>query len=152
VLLSSRGLLLSADSQNGLGIWDVATGERIRTCHHDRSRIVAITATPDQSTVVAALEDRTFAVWNVDDGSLLFRSVPFSAEFVLLGSLNRRGELLSATNDGAIQLWAPGSEEPSAVFTADAMIADARFAFNDERVVAVDASGRVHILGVARGR
>ena len=150
VLVSAQRLLVSAQ-YGAVGVWDLATGERLRTLDNDGSSIVAMTATHDGSGVIAAMGDRTLAGWKLSDGTLTFRSKPIEADFALLGSASGRGDLVSASTDGAIQLWGAVPTEPRAVFTADATIIDAQFTFDAERIVAVDATGHVHILRVARG-
>ena len=71
VLVSDQRLLVSAQ-YGTVGVWDLATGERLRTLDNAGSSIVAITATFDGSGVIAAMGDRRLAGWKLSDGTLRF--------------------------------------------------------------------------------
>jgi WD40 repeat protein len=59
---------LSASWDNTLRVWDLTTGQSIRTLQGHNDRVSALTITPNGDRAVSASDDQTLRVWDVQSG------------------------------------------------------------------------------------
>jgi WD40 repeat protein/serine/threonine protein kinase len=99
------------DRQNTLGVWDLATGQRLLTLRGHTSWIDSVTYSPDGTLLASASRDSTVRVWDVANAKELFvlsghagrvSSVQFSAD----------GKRLASTGlDRIIRIWEVASRQ-----------------------------------------
>ena len=62
---------VSASSDTTLKVWDLASGQEIRTLTGHTDTVSGVAMTPDGSCAVSASEDETFKVWDLARGACL---------------------------------------------------------------------------------
>jgi hypothetical protein len=63
--LSADGKLLAACAQDGIRLWDTATGTLLAECNGHRGLVTTVAFSPDGGTLVSAAYDGTMLVWDV---------------------------------------------------------------------------------------
>jgi WD40 repeat protein/MoxR-like ATPase len=96
---------LSGASDNTLRLWNVKTGELIRTFKGHEGIIYSVSFSPDGKQALSGANDDTLRLWNVQSGELIrtfkgheggVRSVSFSPD---------GKQALSGANDKTLRLW-----------------------------------------------
>lgn len=131
---SPHGRIISGSTDGTLILWDMITGERLRTFKGHRGDVETVAFSPDGQTVVSGAIDQSVFLWDVDTGGLIqrfqghrepVRSVAFSPD----------GQtIVSASSDKTLIIWevATGTQRfrleghPSSVLSA-AFSPDGRF-------------------------
>ena len=70
-LSSDDRFIVSASSDNTLKIWDVKSGDLLKTLHGHQGSVVSCCLSSDDRFIVSASEDRTLKIWDVESGALL---------------------------------------------------------------------------------
>lgn len=104
--VSNNGLLLVSGSLDKMvKIWNLNTGELLRslTGHADAVNSVAIT--PDGQTVVSCGDDGSIKLWSVSSSTLL-ASIPGHLRDVNAIAISRDGQILaSGSEDRTVKIW-----------------------------------------------
>jgi len=97
--------LVSGSADNTIKLWDVETGQEIRTLKGHYSVVNSVNFSPDGKTLVSGSDDNTIKLWNVETGQEIrtlkghdspVRSVNFSPD---------GKTLVSRSDDNTIKLW-----------------------------------------------
>ncbi len=152
-------LAATADSRRVLGgagdgtvtVWDFAGGQVLATMPCHARRVTAIAVAGDGATVVSGAADGTLRVWD-------------AARCLTHGSRQAHPGAIAAvaiSADGRVAVSAAGAQlivwdlahgcVPLCSFTADSAIYACAVAGGGESVVAGEASGRLHFLGLRGG-
>ena len=135
---------LSASDDNTLKLWNLESGEEIHTLAGHSRPVWHVALTPDGQRALSASADTTLKLWNLESGDEI-HTLAGHSDSVWHVALTPDGQrALSASDDNTLKLWNLHSGEIIATFHADAAIY--RCAVETNRIVAGDASGRVHIL------
>jgi hypothetical protein len=63
-------ILISGHSDGAIVLWNLATGESIKTLTGHQKAINTLVITPDGKTLISGSEDRTIKLWNLPSGEL----------------------------------------------------------------------------------
>jgi WD40 repeat protein len=80
--------VLSGSSDNTLRVWDVASGQTLKTLQGHNGGVNAVAITPDGRCVVSEARDKTLRVWDLESGT----------------------ELVTFTVDGSVSAWRVGPD------------------------------------------
>jgi len=98
-------------------LWDVASGEAIRTFNGHNREVTSVTFTPDESQIISASGDGTLILWDVASGEAL-RTFSEHSAYVNEVTLSPDGQLAyTSANDGTVIV------RPIAEFSVDEMLA-----------------------------
>jgi WD40 repeat protein len=148
VALSADGrLAVSASNDMTLKLWDLETGQELRTLQGHSGRVNGVALSKDGRLAVSASDDDTLKVWDLETGQEL-RTLQGHSNWVKGVALSADGRLaVSASYDHILALWDLETGEPWAIFFCDAMVLSC--AFGDAGlIVAGDGSGAVHFLSL----
>lgn len=71
VAFSPKGRLLASSASRSVCLWDVQTGQCVRSLQGYASRIFSIEFSPDGTRLISGSEDQLIRIWNVETGQLL---------------------------------------------------------------------------------
>ncbi|MCU0544246.1 MAG: hypothetical protein MUE44_19060 [Oscillatoriaceae cyanobacterium Prado104] len=106
VAISPDGLtIVSASCDNTIRIWNLHTGELIRTIAAHSDLVGCAAMGPYGQTLVSRNNDNTIEVWNLHDGELI-RTIGDRSDWVNCITICADGKtIVSAGNDRTIQVW-----------------------------------------------
>jgi WD40 repeat protein len=144
---------ISGSSDATLKLWDVETGQELRTFVGHTNRITSVALSDDGKIALSGSDDMTLKLWNTDSGEMLEdrKDTPQThakllAEYgISLGMVIDNQSLMLQHDGNAVQIRQSGDEAPIFTFTTDANIFCTDIASNLV-IVAGDKGGYVHIL------
>ncbi|MCZ8199622.1 WD40 repeat domain-containing protein [Microcystis sp. LE19-55.1A] len=97
--------LVSSSGDNTIKLWNVETGQEIRTLKgHDRD-VISVNFSPDGKTLVSSSGDNTIKLWNVETGQEI-RTLKGHDRAVWSVNFSPDGKtLVSSSSDKTIKLW-----------------------------------------------
>jgi WD40 repeat protein len=138
--------VVSASYDGTLKVWDLKSGEEVRTLkvHTDTVRTVAVT--PDGTEVaVSSSDDHRLKVWDLKSGTEVW-TLQGHTERVFAVAVTPDGtEAVSGSVDHRLKVWDLQTGAALATFTADGPVRSVAIAANG-CIVAGDAGGHVHFL------
>ena len=98
-------LLASGSLDKTIRLWDVATGQLVRTLEGHTNSVWSVAFSPDGRLLASAAEDQTIRLWDVQTGQLL-RILEGHTEEIWDVAFSPDGRLLaSGSLDNTIRLW-----------------------------------------------
>src|SRR5262249_55719184 len=106
VAFRSDGKTVVSGSLDGtLRIWDVASGQSLRTLQGHTFIVRAVAFSPDGKTVVSGSADGTLRLWDVDSGQTL-RTLEGHTGAVLAVAFSPDGKtVVSGSADNTLRIW-----------------------------------------------
>jgi WD40 repeat protein len=135
----------SGSSDNTLRLWDLATGETLRTLEGHTNGVSAVAVLADGSRALSGSFDNTLRLWDLATGETLRTLEGHSNLVSSVAVLADSRRALSGSFDNTLRLWDLATGQCVAEFTADAAIDCVAFA-RDDLVVAGSAEGKIHVL------
>jgi WD40 repeat protein len=96
---------VSAHLDATLKVWDLATGQKIRTLTGHEAIVLAVAVTPDGLRAVSGSQDNTLKVWDLETGRVL-RTLPSGEGTVFTVRVTPDGRrAVSRADDGLLRVW-----------------------------------------------
>jgi murein L,D-transpeptidase YafK len=132
--------ILSGGEDKMLRLWDVATGQNVRTMEGHTGEILAVAFSPASPHVLSAGKDKTVKLWDIETG-LLLKTFEGHADEVLSAAISADGRfVLSGSKDKTVKLWDTGTGQLLKTYeghtdevTAAALSADGRQALSGSK-------------------
>lgn len=160
VALSADGTrALSGDSNDAVILWDVATGQAMRTMTGHNGDVQAVAFLPDQTRAISAGADNALILWDLETGAVVRRYGPQGPnseghnKVIFDVALSPDGSIIaSASGDERILLW---NVETGAVILEivdqKEAVRSIAFSLDGRAVLTSGVSGRVYLWNVADG-
>ncbi|AFY33476.1 WD40 repeat domain-containing protein [Calothrix sp. PCC 7507] len=98
-------VLVSGSKDSTIKVWDLETGELIRTLKGHRDEVCAIALSPDEQIIASGSADKTIKLWHVKTGELL-ATFTGHTNTVTAVAFTASGEMLvSGSLDKTIKIW-----------------------------------------------
>ena len=96
---------VSASRDRTLKVWDLETGEVLRTLEGHSGVVMAVAVTPDSRQAISASGDRTLKVWDIETGEVL-RTLEGHSDMVRAVAVTPDGrQTVSASGDRPLKVW-----------------------------------------------
>jgi len=145
-------VLASGCDDETVKLWDVATGDILRTLtgHSDWVRSVAFS--PDGALLASASDDETVNLWDVATGDVL-RTLTGHSDWVRSVAFSPDGTLLaSASDDGSVKLWNVGTGQSVRSFDGhEGAVYSVAFSPDGVLLASGSADGTVKLWNVVAG-
>ncbi|BAU11153.1 hypothetical protein LEP3755_16460 [Leptolyngbya sp. NIES-3755] len=96
-------LLISASADKTIRLWNISTGELIRTIAGHNDRVTALSFSPDRESFASASADRTIKIWSI--GGDLRTILQGHTDEVTSIVYSSEGRLASGSADNTVRLW-----------------------------------------------
>ena len=97
--------IVSGSADQTIKIWDIATGECLRTITGHSHRVLAVTISPDGVLIASASADHTIKIWQATDGRLVTTLSNHSGAVNCLQFSSDGRRLLSGSDDRTARIW-----------------------------------------------
>jgi WD40 repeat protein len=138
---------LSGSCDKTLRLWDLQTGETLRTLKGHTHWVSAMVVLGDGRRALSGSDDNTLRLWDLETGETLRTLEGHTDGVTAVAVLGDGRRTLSGSSDYTLRLWDLATGECLAEFTADAAINCVAFAC-DDLIVAGSQDGHIHILEI----
>ncbi|CCQ68516.1 serine/threonine kinase with WD-40 repeat [Crocosphaera watsonii WH 0402] len=106
MVISADGkTLVSGSGDNTIKVWNLATGELLRTLNGHSSYVSSVSISADRNTIVSGSGDNTIKVWSLATGKLL-RILNGHSDWVNSVAISADGKtIVSGSRDTRIKVW-----------------------------------------------
>ena len=112
VSFSPDGQTLASAGSGDIRLWDVSTGDIIRTLTGHTRPVASVSFSPDDQTLASGSDDATVRLWDVSTGDTL-RTLTGHTSSVYSVSFSPDGQTLaSGSTDGTLRLWDVSTGDP----------------------------------------
>jgi WD40 repeat protein len=104
----SKWFVSGGVDDNGFGliiIWDINTGERVRTITAHDKAIKAVAITPDGQKLISASKDQTLIIWDLITGNQLKTLIGHTSHVLTLAITPDSKYVASGSADESIRIW-----------------------------------------------
>lgn len=106
VAITPDGSTIVSGLNNGIiKLWDIQTGQLLRSLTGHTESVRAVTVTPDGSKVVSGSADKTMKIWDIQTGQLLLSSGGHTREVTAVAVTQDGGKVASGSSDATIRLY-----------------------------------------------
>ncbi|MBD1821826.1 putative DNA binding domain-containing protein [Cyanobacteria bacterium FACHB-DQ100] len=102
---ASSEKLVSVSSDGTLNIWDLNSGNLLKTWHIDNEQISILSITPDSKKIIIISDDFALQVWDISTGNLIFSLEGHQAEINAIAFTPSSEKIISASDDKALRVW-----------------------------------------------
>jgi WD40 repeat protein len=146
VLTPDGRCAVSICENDALKVWDLDSGDCLRTLKGHTSEVTGVALTPDGHYAVSASWDRTLKVWDVGSGECL-RTLQGHTGWVTGVALTPDGRCaVSASQDHTVRVWDLASGACLASFPGEGTMECASASLAGQTVAAGDLGGAVYFL------
>ncbi|HLM72192.1 MAG TPA: hypothetical protein VK459_05865, partial [Polyangiaceae bacterium] len=137
---------VSAATDGTLEVWDLATGQAVRTLEGHRYGVNGVAATADGRFAVSASNDSTLKVWDLATGQAV-RTLQGHSRWVNGVAVTADGRFaVSVSHDNTLKVWDLATGQAVSTLEAHAPLLCCAFTSNGTMIIAGDTAGGVHFI------
>jgi hypothetical protein len=147
IAVSGGGKLLASGSSDGkIKLWNLETGELIRSLTGHQGAVQALAISPDGRQLISASQDAKLGIWELDRGQLM-ALVTAHTEAITSLAMNREGSLLiTGSLDRTAKIWDLQTRKSVATLTGhQAAVNSVTIGRSGELLATASADGTIHI-------
>jgi len=137
---------VSGSEDNTLKLWDLESGEELRTLEGHTGFVGVITVTPNGRRAVSGSVDNTLKLWDLESGEELRTLEGHSGEIRAVAVTPDGRLAVSGSNDNTLKVWDLESGEVLASYSGESVISECSIAQNGVTIIAGEPSGKVQIM------
>jgi WD40 repeat protein len=138
--------LVSGSSDNTIKVWELESGQMLRSLEGHTESVTSVAVTPDGQHVVSGSGDNTVKVWELESGQML-RSLEGHTESVTSVAVTPDGQhAVSGSKDKTLKVWELVTGNSSVLLSNDSSILSLALSHDGHWLVCGDAVGRVWIF------
>ncbi|NCQ97801.1 MAG: hypothetical protein GPJ11_00005, partial [Microcystis aeruginosa L211-101] len=145
--------LVSGSWDKTIKLWNVETGQEIRTLKGHDNYVTSVNFSPDGKTLVSGSWDKTIKLWNVKTGQEI-RTL--KGHYALVSSVNFSPDgktLVSGSNDYTIKLWnVETGQEIRTLKGHDSFVQSVNFSPDGKTLVSGSADNTIKLWDVETGQ
>jgi WD40 repeat protein len=149
-----RAVSAAGYGEETLRVWDLGTGECLRTLEGHGKKVTSVSVTPDGRCAVSGSFDCTLRVWDLETGSCL-RTLKGHSDWVSSVNVTPNGRrVVSGSGDKTLRVWNLETGAYESVTHASATVASSALFAPLSRLIAGTSAGEVIIYdarGIANG-
>ena len=150
----ATGRILTGSFDYAMMLWrvrDDGTAEQVRRFDDHDGAVSAVAFVPGGRNAIAASDDGTLTVWNLDSGKLIKRLKGHGAKILGI-DVNASGtQLVSASWDRTVRLWNLETGQPIHTFSGHkGPVNAARFAHDGQHIVSASHDGTLNRWSIAK--
>ncbi|MGB4651603.1 NB-ARC domain-containing protein [Methanothrix sp.] len=139
---------ISVSCDHTLKMWDLENGQEIKTLTGHTGGVCAVAITLDGRCAISGSDDNTLKVWDLKTGKEI-KTLTGHTDGVITVALSSDGrQTISGSFDNTLKLWNLETGQILVEFSGEAPITAIALSKDGQRMVAGDASGRVHLLAL----
>lgn len=144
--------LASCGDDKTIKIWNLNTGELLRTFTGHSDIVWSVTFSPDGQILASCSEDKTLKIWKLDTGELLHTLLGHS-EGVVSITFSPDGKILvSGSGDKTVKIWSLSTATELYTLSVDYDIADLAIRPNSQTLVTAGVYGRIKLWNLPTGK
>lgn len=149
---SDGATLASGGADHTVRLWDVKTGQMLKTLEGQAGAVRAVAFSPDDRRLVSAGDDGIACVWNLKDGAIDARLEGHEGPIRTTAFMGK-GRVLTAGADSTLRIWDVEGERAAAVLEVqEDSILDFGMTADQKMAVLCDAQGKFEVWDLNAGR
>ena len=100
-----RHTSVTASADKSIKVFDVKTGNVVRTLAGHAGAVKAVAVTKDGAKILSGSDDKTFRVWNVADGKPLLTAPPLPAGVTAVAAASNNALAAAGLADGTLKVY-----------------------------------------------
>ncbi|MBD2129759.1 WD40 repeat domain-containing protein [Microcoleus sp. ZQ-A2] len=152
VAISPDGqILASCGDDKTIKIWNLNTGELLRTFTGHSDIVWCVTFSPDGQILATCSEDQTVKIWKLDTGELISTLLGHSEAVVSITFSPDGKTLVSGSGDKTVKIWSLSTGTQLYTLTVDYDIANLAIRPNGQTLVTAGVYGRIKLWNLPTG-
>lgn len=148
VAFSPDGKTVASGSNRETGVWDVATGNLLRSVQEDAGPVRSLAFSPDGRIVASGSEDRTIKLWDAATGKKLHS---LNNGWVTSLAFSPDGRVLVSNAQGNIKLWDVVTGNELRLIKAASEVSSVAFSPDGKMIASACGDGTVKLWDVPSG-
>ncbi|MEH2316851.1 MAG: ribosome assembly protein 4, partial [Nostoc sp.] len=145
--------LASASYDKTIKIWDVSSGQLLKTLTGHSSEVYSVAYSPNGQQLASASYDKTIKIWDVSSGQLLKTLTGHSSEVYSVAYSPNGQQLASASYDKTIKIWDVSSGQLLKTLTGhSSTVFSVAYSPNGQQLASASADKTIKIWDVSSGQ
>ena len=105
ICITSNGKYIVSGSNKYINIWDIKTGELLKTLIGHNKPVSSVSITPDNTKIISGSYDKTIKIWDMKSGKLLKTLKGHQGSVTSIAITPDNTKIISGSYDKTIKIW-----------------------------------------------